>query len=45
MSFHVPGKIAGMAIEAGVQKTRLSLPTMLMLGFFGRSIHFIRFFA
>lgn len=35
MSFHVPGKIAGMAIEAGVQKTRLSLPTMLMLGFLG----------
>lgn len=35
MSFHVPGKIAGIAVEVGVQKTRLSLPTMLMLGFLG----------
>jgi formate transporter len=35
MAYHVPSKIAGIAIEAGVQKTKLSLPTMLMLGFLG----------
>lgn len=35
MAYHAPSKIAGIAIEAGVQKTKLSLSTMLMLGFLG----------
>ncbi|PZE21877.1 formate/nitrite transporter family protein [Paenibacillus xerothermodurans] len=35
MSFHKPADIAGIAIEAGVQKTKLSLSQLLMLGFLG----------
>ncbi|NRF95224.1 formate/nitrite transporter family protein [Paenibacillus frigoriresistens] len=35
MSFHVPGKIAGIAVQAGVQKVSLSLPAILVLGFLG----------
>jgi len=35
MSFHVPGKIAGIAVQSGVQKVSLSLPAMLVLGFLG----------
>lgn len=35
MAFHKPEKIAEFAIEAGVTKTKLPFPNLLMLGFLG----------
>ena len=35
MAFYKPDKIASIAIDAGVKKTKESLPALLILGFFG----------
>lgn len=35
MAFHKPDKMLNIALEAGVSKTKLSLSSILMLGFLG----------